>query len=220
MSERSSISLSEVLGDNYYIDKLTSSDYSPSVGDTVTITLLVKDVFGDPVTGQTRTVTCTEGSFVSVNGSSITASSSVEVTTGSGGTVTLGLSVNVADVITVSNGKADCVVCSLSTITNNIGTFEKVAENTTYELWVNTTTRCARIICHRTNITIGSGESFTNYSDFTIPSAYRPKKSFYRLIMRSNQFIFYLYDNGTYGIYNLGSSVSGYNLSFQIDYTF
>ena len=114
MSERSSISLEEVLGDNYYIDKLTSSDYSPSVGDTVTITLLVKDVFGDPATGQTRTVTCTDGEFVSVNGTSITASSSVDVTTSSSGTVTLGLSVSVADVITVSDGRDDCVVCSLS----------------------------------------------------------------------------------------------------------
>ena len=118
MSERSNVSIAEILGDNYYIDKLTSSDYSPSVGDNVTITLLVKDVFGDPVTGQTRTVTCTGGQFVSVNGSSITASSSVEVTTGSGGTVTLCLSVSVADVITVSDGRDDCVVCSLSDTTN------------------------------------------------------------------------------------------------------
>ena len=122
MSERSSISIAEVLGDNYYIDKLTSSDYSPSVGDTVTITLLVKDVFGDPATGQTRTVTCTEGSFVSVNGTSITASDSAEVTTGSGGTVTLGLSVSVADNIIVSDGRAECVVSSLSTSITNLAT--------------------------------------------------------------------------------------------------
>lgn len=220
MSERSSISLAEVLGENYYIDKLTSSEYSPAVGDTVTITLSVKDVFGDPANGQTRTVTCTGGSFVSVNGSSITSSSSVSVTTGSGGTVTLGLSVSVADTIIVSDGRCDCVVCSLSNSITNIGTFEKVAENTTYELWVNTTTRCARIIAHRTNITINSGESFNNYGDFTIPTAYRPKRTIYSLIMRSAQFLFYLYDNGGYGIYNTGSSVSGYNLSFQIDYTF
>ena len=122
MSERSNVSIAEILGDNYYIDKLTSSDYSPSVGDTVTITLLVKDVFGDPVTGQTRTVTCTEGSFVSVNGTSITATDSVEVTTGSGGTVTLGLSVSVADNIIVSDGRDDCVVCSLSTSIKNWST--------------------------------------------------------------------------------------------------
>jgi len=110
--------------------------------------------------------------------------------------------------------------CSFFTSITNIGTFEKVAENTTYELWVNTTTRCARIICHRTNITILNGENFNNYGDFTIPSTYYPKRSVYSLIMRSNQFIFYLYDNGKYGIYNTGSSVNGYNLSFQIDYTF
>ena len=120
MSERSNVSISEILGDNYYIDKVTSSDYSPAVGDTVTITLLVKDVFGDPATGQTRTVTCSSGEFVSVNGSSITSTSSVSVTTGSGGTVTLGLSVSVADNIIVSDGRTDCVVSSLSTSITNL----------------------------------------------------------------------------------------------------
>jgi len=129
MSERSNVSISEILGDNYYIDKLTSSDYSPSVGDTVTITLLVNDVFGDPVTGQTRTVTCTGGQFVSMNGTSITSSSSVEVTTGSGGTVTLGLSVSVADNIIVSDGRCDCVVSSLSTSIANLIKVQYVALN-------------------------------------------------------------------------------------------
>ena len=129
MSERSNVSIAEILGDNYYIDKLTSSDYSPAVGDTVTITLLVKDVFGDPVTGQTRTVTCSSGEFVSVNGSSITATSSVEVTTGSGGTVTLGLSVSVADNIIVSDGRVECVVSSLSTSITNLVQVQAVNVN-------------------------------------------------------------------------------------------
>ena len=129
MSERSNVSIAEILGDNYYIDKLTSSDYSPSVGDTVSITLLVKDVFGDPVTGQTRTVTCTGGEFVSVNGTSVTASSSVEVTTGSGGTVTLGLSVSVADNIIVSDGRVECVVSSLSTSITNLVQVQYVTLN-------------------------------------------------------------------------------------------
>ena len=98
------------------------------MGDTVTITLLVKDVFGDPVTGQTRTVTCSSGEFVSVNGSSITATSSVSVTTGNGGTVTLGLSVSVADNIIVSDGRVECVVSSLSTsITNIMSNIYKIA---------------------------------------------------------------------------------------------
>ena len=155
MSERSSISIAEVLGDNYYIDKLTSSDYSPSVGDTVTITLLVKDVFGDPVTGQTRTVTCTEGSFVSVNGSSITSSSSVEVTTGRGGTVTLGLSVNVADVITVSDGRDDCVVCSLS-------------DTHSWTYYLNDNTYKVRYNAYRVNVDV----SITGTSASTTLAAY------------------------------------------------
>ena len=155
MSERSNVSISEILGDNYYIDKLTSSDYSPAVGDTITITLLVKDVFGDPVTGQTRTVTCTGGQFVSVNGSSITSSSSVSVTTGSGGTVTLGLSVNVADVITVSDGRADCVVCSL-------------ADTTSWIYYVNDSTYKVRYNDYRVNVDV----SITGTSASTTLSAY------------------------------------------------
>lgn len=124
------------------------------------------------------------------------------------------------DISEIGDGSVTGAISSLDTSITNIGTFEKVAENTTYELWVNTTTRCARIIGHRTNVTIASGESFNNYSDFTIPSTYYPKSSVFGLIMRSNQFIFYLYTSGSYGIYNLGSSVSNYNFNFQIDYTY
>ena len=50
MSERSNVSISEILGDNYYIDKLTSSDYSPAVGDTVTVI----DIMGNSKTLKTE----------------------------------------------------------------------------------------------------------------------------------------------------------------------
>jgi len=158
MSERSNVSIAEILGDNYYIDKLTSSDYSPAVGDTVTITLLVKDVFGDPVTGQTRTVTCTEGSFVSVNGTSITATDSVEVTTGSSGTVTLGLSVSVADNIIVSDGRAECVVSSLSTSITNLVTVQRVSLSKTNANLTNHSS-----VDLSTTITIPSGYKVLDY---------------------------------------------------------
>jgi hypothetical protein len=61
-----------------------------------------------------------------MNGTSITASSSVDVTTSSSGTVTLGLSVSVADNIVVSDGRCDCVVSSLSTSITNIMRFTLV----------------------------------------------------------------------------------------------
>ena len=167
MSERSNVSISEILGDNYYIDKLTSNDYSPSVGDTVTITLLVRDVFGDPVTGQTRTVTCTSGQFVSVNGSSITATDSVNVTTSSSGTVTLGLSVNVADTITVSSGMDDCVVCSL-------------ADTTSWKYYVNTNDYKVRYNASRVNVDVSirgtsATTTFTSYNVVILPDELLPR---------------------------------------------
>ena len=170
MSERSSISLAEVLGENYYIDKLTSSEYSPAVGDTVTITLSVNDVFGDPANGQTRTVTCTGGSFVSVNGSSITSSDSVEVTTGSGGTVTLGLSVSVADNIIVSDGRCDCVVCSLSNSITNINTYTTHIDNENYTVKYNNYR--VLIDVHMSSTTFPT--TLTAFNDNLIPSDCRP----------------------------------------------
>ena len=170
MSERSSISLSEVLGDNYYIDKLTSSDYSPAVGDTVTITLLVKDVFGDPANGQTRTVTCTGGQFVSMNGTSITASSSVEVTTSSSGTVTLGLSVSVADNIIVSDGRAECVVSSLSTSITNIMGFTLVHSSASDKIRVYSN----GLLVYFTMQGIFTMSANADTNTGTIPSQYTP----------------------------------------------
>ena len=155
MSERSNVSIEQILGENYYIDRISSADYSPAVGDTVTITLLVKDVFGDPANGQTRTVTCTGGQFVSVNGTSITATDSVDVTTSSSGTVTLGLSVNVADTITVSSGMDDCVVCSL-------------ADTTSWKYYINDSTYKVRYNDYRVNVDV----SITGTSASTTLAAY------------------------------------------------
>lgn len=209
MSERSSISLSEVLGDNYYIDKLTSSDYSPAVGDTVTITLLVKDVFGDPVTGQTRTVTCTGGQFVSVNGTSITATDSVEVTTGSGGTVTLGLSVSVMDNIIVSDGRAECVVSSLSTSITWINFYNSDG----IQLWTNKALKLSYLSFNK-NVSIGATSTTTmkadyNSSDEKIP--YCPPTSTYCPTSKKDVYLTVNYLGGI-KIVNNGSALSNQSL--------
>ena len=210
MSERSSVTIAEVLGDNYYIDKLTSSDYSPAVGDTVTITLLVKDVFGDPVSGQTRTVTCTGGQFVSVNGSSITSSSSVEVTTGSSGTVTLGLSVNVADNIIVSDGKADCVVCSLST---SIANWINFHDSNGIQLWTNKALKLSYLSFNRT-VSVGASSTTTMKEDYSstdekIP--YCPPTSTYCPTSKKDVYLTVNYLGGI-KIVNNGSALSNQNL--------
>ena len=210
MSERSSISLSEVLGDNYYIDKLTSSDYSPSVGDTVTITLLVKDVFGDPVSGQTRTVTCTDGEFVSVNGTSITATDSVEVTTSSSGTVTLGLSVSVAGNIIVSDGRDDCVVSSLST---SIADWINFYNYEGVQLWTNKALKLSYLQFSR-NVSVGASSTTTMKSEYSstdekIP--YCPPTSTYCPTSRKDVYLNVTYLGGI-KIVNNGSALSNQNI--------
>ena len=209
MSERSNVSIAEILGDNYYIDKLTSSDYSPSVGDTVSIILLVKDVFGDPVTGQTRTVTCTEGSFVSVNGTSITATDSVEVTTSSSGTVTLGLSVSVMDNIIVSDGRVECVVSSLSTSITWINFYNSDG----IQLWTNKALKLSYLSFNK-NVSIGATSTTTmkadyNSSDEKIP--YCPPTSTYCPTSRKDVYLTVNYLGGI-KIVNNGSALSNQSL--------
>ena len=96
----------------------------------------------------------------------------------------------------------------------NVTGFKKIAENTTYTLMVDETTRCCRIEAHRTNVTIANGHSFSGYGDFVIPSKYYPISNCYSLIMRNATFLFWVFNNGGYGVTNLGSAVKGYNLAF------
>lgn len=79
---------------------------------------------------------------------------------------------------------------------------------------VDETTRCCRIEAHRTNVTITNGHSFTNYGNFVIPTKYYPKNNCYSLIMRNATFLFWLWNNGSYGVTNLGNTVTGYDLDF------
>ena len=213
MSERSNVSIAEILGDNYYIDKLTSSDYSPAVGDTVTITLLVKDVFGDPVTGQTRTVTCTEGSFVSVNGTSITATDSVEVTTSSSGTVTLGLSVSVADNIIVSDGRAECVVSSLST---SIANYTTHIDNANYTVKYNDYRVIIDVHISSTTFPI----TLTAFNDNLIPSDCRPSQPVVVFLQNVNAIVSVRENsNGVYRKSITGSSISSSACYCHIEYS-
>lgn len=50
------IKTSDILGDNYYIYELTSSDYTPALNDTITITCTMKDVYGTAASGKSITL--------------------------------------------------------------------------------------------------------------------------------------------------------------------
>ncbi len=50
------IKSSDVLGDNYYIYELSSSNYTPALNGTITITCTVTDVYGDPIGSKSITL--------------------------------------------------------------------------------------------------------------------------------------------------------------------
>ena len=89
MSERSSVSIAEILGENYKITSIECSDYNPSIDSTITVTISVNDVYGDAISNESVTVTASEGNFTQLNGSSITAAATVTATTNSSGQFTV-----------------------------------------------------------------------------------------------------------------------------------
>ena len=89
MSERSNVSIAEILGENYKITSIECSDYNPNIDSTITVTISVNDVFGDAISNESVTVTASEGNFTQLNGSSITAAATVTATTNISGQFTL-----------------------------------------------------------------------------------------------------------------------------------
>ena len=102
MSERYNVQASDVLGENYKITSVECSDYNPSIDSTITVTISVNDVYGDAVSGESVTVVASEGTFTQLNGSDITAASSVTGTTNSSGQFTLTYSCTEWGLITFS----------------------------------------------------------------------------------------------------------------------
>ena len=89
MTERYNVQASTILGENYNITNIECSDYNPSIDGNITVTITVNDVYGDAISGESVTVTASEGTFTQLNGSNITAASSVTGTTNSSGQFTL-----------------------------------------------------------------------------------------------------------------------------------
>jgi len=79
----------EVLGDNYSIISLECDEYNPNIDGTVTLTVTAKSVYGNPIEDMEIPVTCSDGNFTELNGSSITGASTVTGTTDSNGEFTL-----------------------------------------------------------------------------------------------------------------------------------
>ena len=90
LSERFNVDVDDVLGSSYLVTSISCSNYNPMIdSNSTTVTVTVKDVYGDAVSGEEVTVTCTGGTFTALNGSSITGTTSATGTTNSDGQFTL-----------------------------------------------------------------------------------------------------------------------------------
>ena len=212
MSERYNVAASAVLGENYKITNIECSDYNPNIDNTITVTVTVTDVYCDAISGESVTVTASEGNFTQLNGSNITNASSVTGTTNSSGQFTL----------TYACSEWGIINFSANNMYNQIKVtgFKKVLNNITYSLWVDESTRTAVVLANRSGITINAGDTL-NYNDFKIPSEYRPSTNSFVTVGRTTPgLINYIWTDGTVGIYNNGSQMTNYTLNFRHEYHF
>ena len=86
---RLTIPSEEVLGENYTITNITASNYNPQIDSTVTVTVTVTDVYGDPVANKYVTTTCNIGKFTKLNNQTISDTQSVTTQTDSNGEISL-----------------------------------------------------------------------------------------------------------------------------------
>lgn len=194
----------DILGDNYNITDISVSNYNPTIDGTVTLTVTVKDVYGDAVSGESVLVTASAGNFTKYNGSTITGASSYTGTTNSSGQFTLTYACSEWGLITFSaNNRAIQVhVTGWREITAGTG-----------KLWVNDETKTAAYYFTRT----GAITTEITYAN-AIPSSYRPY-NYVRMKAHTSNFqgFIIIEPNGTVR-FSGGTSSTSITIACQITY--
>lgn len=204
--ERLRVHVADVLGTNYTVTSLSVSDYNPKIDSTITVTVTVKDVYNRPVVGDEVAVTASEGNFTKLNGSGITAASTVTGTTDSNGEFTLTYTCSEWGLVTFSanNTSKQVHVTGWREITAGTG-----------KLWVNDETKTALFYFTRT----GSITKEIQYAN-AIPSGYRPF-GYVRMKAHSgpNTLVFLTVERG--GTVRItGTSQDSINVACQITYSY
>ena len=150
---------------DYMVTSISCNDYNPTIDGTVTLTVTVKDVYGDAVSGESVLVTASAGNFTKYNGSTITGASSYTGTTNSSGQFTLTYTCSEWGLITFSANNENIQI--------KVTGWKQIIVNTYCTLYVNGDERICEFKYYQTNV------SFTSTSDKTvasnlIPTEYRP----------------------------------------------
>ena len=216
MSERYNVEVEDVLGENYKITNIECSDYNPSIEGNITVTITVNDVYGDAVSGESVTVVASEGTFTQLNGSDITAASSVTGTTNSSGQFTLTYNCSELGLITfTANNKTTQI---------KVTGWKQVATTTvsgvTYTCYVNGEgVGKVNVRCSNVSFPSGNSHEATNW----IPEAYKPVGDYYMLLERliTDGALVYLWEyQTTIAIRNTYSSASTKSLNATIVYSY
>ena len=210
MSERSSVTIAEILGENYKITSIECSDYNPSIDSTITVTISVNDVYGDAISNESVTVTASEGNFTQLNGSSITAAATVTATTNIDGQFTLTYTCSEWGLATFSanNSNIQIKVTGVKTIiiTSNI------------TLYVNGDSRTCTMRIIGLSGSVSSAD--TPKVVYTIPSAYAqylPKTTLIQQDYNRNR-IDLLGSDGTISMMQNAAGSGSLNVTFTYNY--
>lgn len=184
---------------NMYNIKISCKDendnvsYNIDIDTDVTVTATVLDFNGEPVIGKSLTIYYDDETSIYTG------------TTDSNGQIST----------TYTCAEWGTHIFSVETFSTsiNVSGFKLIQSNITYALYVDESTHTAQIRANRTGVTIATGNGF-EYTDFVIPTKYRPSANNISLIMRSNQFINYVFSDGTVGITNTGNTVTNYSINF------
>ena len=95
----------------------------------------------------------------------------------------------------------------------------KQSSNGRYTLYVDETTRQARIHLHFNGESLTSGTGQYEVTGF-VPTEYCPPKNVIAPLDRWNDFDFYLWSGGTIGVLNNSGSTKTITVDVQVDYTF
>ena len=190
---RLKVPIENILGSAYYHYEITSTDYNPNIDSTITLSVSVKSVFGNPI--KDKSVTLYD------NGDSVSTS-----TTNTTGVATFSYTFNDWE-----NHHFTCNSANLDLMAN--GWKQVTVSNG--NLWVNERAKLARYVLSRTG-TITSEISYSNI----IPSAYRPQSNV-RMLAHNSTYMgkIVIESSGTVRISG-GTSSTSITVACELTYAF
>ena len=189
LSERFNVDVDEVLGSNYLVTSISCSTYNAKIDSTsTTVTVTVKDVYGDAVSGEDVTVTCSAGTFTALNGSSITGTTSATGTTNSDGQFTL--------TYTAGNWGLITITANNTTVQLEVDGWRYVGDSSassTYAFLRNKTH--GRFLLRGYSRSSSKNDSWENFGAGTYASSIRPNATVMMMNSSANAY-FYIDSSG------------------------